>query len=98
MSNVVRPVRRKNAKAVLSKSAIRVAAAQTRLFARSEELSQAVKELSTRFDSIENALDTMGDAEVRTRLREQIRRSREAMSNAVLELSRQIATMVRLAV
>jgi hypothetical protein len=65
----------------------------TAVLALNEQLSHKVKELSGHFDSIENAIDTVVDTATRTRLRESTKLSRETLSAAVFELSRQIETL-----
>ena len=94
MNNVIKLSAQKNAEIVLSEPGTRIAAAVTSVLALNEQMSRKVKDLSKHFDSIENAIDTIDDTETRTRLRESINLSREAMSKAMLKLSRQIGTLV----
>jgi methyl-accepting chemotaxis protein len=94
MTNVIRLFSRKKVELVPPEPETSIVAAVTTVLALNEQLSQKVKELSGHFDSIENAIDRVDDTATRTRLRETTKLSREALSAAVSELTRQIATLV----
>jgi hypothetical protein len=61
---------------------------------RGAQLVHAAKDLSKQFDAIENAIDTIDDAETRTRLKQSTKLSRETLSKAMLKLSQQIRKVV----
>ena len=93
-NNVIRLFARKSAGIVLSEPEIRIATAVTTVLASRAQLHRRLKELSKHFDAIENAIDTIEHMETRTRLRESIKLSREAMSKAALQLTQQIGKLV----
>jgi hypothetical protein len=62
--------------------------------ASSAQLVHAANDLSKQFDAIENAIDTIDDAETRTRLKQSTKLSRETLSKAMLKLSQQIRKVV----
>jgi hypothetical protein len=57
-------------------------------------LIHLAKSLSRDFDAIESALDTIGDAETRTRLKQSIELSRDALLKAMLDLSQHTCKVV----
>jgi hypothetical protein len=57
-------------------------------------LVHAAKDLSRQFYAIENAIDTLDDAETRTRLKQSAKLSRDALLKAMLNLSQQIQKVV----
>jgi hypothetical protein len=94
MNNVVRLFDRENVEPVLSEPE-RIVTAATNVLAASAELDHAVKELSKRFDAIENAIASIGDdAETRSRLKQSTKLSREALLRAVLQLTQEIGKLV----
>jgi hypothetical protein len=61
--------------------------------ASSTQLAHTVKELSKHFDATENAIDAIDDTETRNRLKQSTKLSRETLTKAMLELSRQIGEL-----
>jgi ATP-dependent Clp protease ATP-binding subunit ClpA len=57
-------------------------------------LVHAAKDLSRQFDAIENAIDTIDDVEIRTRLKHSAKLSRATRLKAMLNLSNQIQKVV----
>jgi hypothetical protein len=92
MNNVVRLFRNK-VDGVPSKP-VGIATAVMNIFVANVDLARAFKELSERFDAIENAIASIDDAVTRSTLREPTRFSREALSTAVLQLTQQIGKLV----
>jgi chromosome segregation ATPase len=93
-NNVIRLFARKGAGIVLSEPETRIATAVTTVLASSAQLDHTLKELSKHFDTIENAIDSIDDAETRNRLKQSTNLSRETLSEAMLKLSRQIGKLV----
>jgi hypothetical protein len=57
-------------------------------------LIDIAKALSRQFDEVESAINTIGDAETRTRLKQSTKLSQDALLKAMLDLSQQIGKVV----
>jgi hypothetical protein len=90
MSNVVRLFAQMNAEIAVSEHETGFSIAATSIVASTQQLSRTIKELSTLFDAVENAIDTVEDVATRTRFKQSTRVSREALSESMLKLSRQL--------
>jgi hypothetical protein len=93
MNNVVRLFDRQNVETVLSEPE-RILTAVTNILAASTELDHAVKELSKRFDAIENAIASIDNVETRSRLKQSSRLSRETLFGATLQLTQVIGEFI----
>jgi hypothetical protein len=93
MNNVIQMFESTNAETVRSESDI--AAAKARFFAKREELRRTVREFSRQADSLEDVFGRIEDTETRVQLTEQMKRGRETISKAVLELSRNVEAIAR---
>ena len=94
MNNVVQLFAPKQAEIGCSEPKNRDLIAVEEVLTFAEQLGQAIKKLSLSFDTMENAIDRVDDMEARTRLRQPIKRSREALSNALLNLTYQMGKCV----
>jgi hypothetical protein len=94
MGNVIRLFARRNDEFAPSEPETCFSTASTSILASSAQLVHAAKDLSKQFDAIENAIDTIDDAETRTRLKQSTKLSRETLSKAMLKLSQQIRKVV----
>ncbi len=63
--------------------------------ASSADLARAINKLSTYFDAVDRIIDAIGDTEARNRHKQSMQLSRETLTNATLELSRQIRKLPR---
>jgi hypothetical protein len=68
--------------------------AVTNILAASAELDHAIKELSKRFDAIENAIASIDNVETRSRLKQSGRLSRETLFSATLQLTQVIGEFI----
>jgi hypothetical protein len=57
-------------------------------------LIDIAKALSRQYDAVECAINTIGDAETRTRLKQSTKLSQDALLNAMLDMSQQISKVV----
>jgi hypothetical protein len=97
MTNVVRLFATKNDETASLDPERSLDSTIERFLAASAELRLAVEELSNRFDAIEKAIDTIDDADTRTRLRQSIALSRETLLMATLKLSQEIEKLEKFA-
>jgi hypothetical protein len=72
----------------LSDPDIIVTFALTELLASHAELTLTIKALSGHLDALDHITDALSDSDTRARFKQEARRSRESLANAVLELSR----------
>ena len=68
--------------------------AATNILIANAELDRAVKELSTRFAAMENAVASIDDAETRIRLELAAKLTRHTLLSAILELNRVVGEFV----
>ena len=94
MDNVIRIFAQKNNEIALSEPATDISPAMTGILASTEHLGQTVKDILKHFDAIENAIDTIEDAEKRSRLKQSTKMSKETLLKAMLQLTRQIEKIV----
>jgi hypothetical protein len=66
------------------------------ILASSVQVGRTIKELSRHFDAVDRIIDAIGDTETRNRHEQSMKLSRETLTNATLELSRQIRKLPRL--
>jgi hypothetical protein len=72
----------------LSDPDIIVTFALTELLASHAELTLTIKALSGHLDALDHITDALSDSDTRARFKQEARRSRESLANAVLNLSR----------
>ena len=72
----------------LSDPDIIVTFALTELLASHAELTLTIKALSGHLDALDHITDALSDSDARARFKQEARRSRESLANAVLNLSR----------
>jgi hypothetical protein len=72
----------------LSDPDIIVTFALTELLASHAELTLTIKALSGHLDALDHITDALSDSDTRARFKQEARRSRESLANAVLDLSR----------
>ena len=94
MNNVIRLFAPAHAEMPSSESETRISTAVAEVLAVAEKLGPAIKTLSRNFNAMEASIDTVDDMEARTRHLQSIKRSREALSNALLNLIQQIGKLV----
>jgi hypothetical protein len=94
MANVIRLSTRRNGDITASEPETPVATAKTSMLESGARLIDIAKELSRQFDAVENAINTIGDAEARTRLKQSTKLSRDALLEALLDLSQRICEVV----
>jgi hypothetical protein len=94
MGNVIRLFARRNDEFAPSEPKTCFSTASTSILASSAQLVHVAEDLSKQFDAIKNAIDTIDDAETRTRLKQFTKLSQEALSKAMLNLSQQIQKVV----
>jgi sialic acid synthase SpsE len=71
-----------------------IAAAAKSALAVKVQLNSEIDNIYKHFDAVENLIETVEDKVVRTQLRETIKLRRQSLSDAFLELSRQIDILV----
>lgn len=94
MENVVPLFRRSNINGTRSEQGRCNLAAKTSMAASNDKLARATAELSRQFDAMETAFETVDEAETRTRLKQSIKQSREALMKTMLKLSQQIEAVL----
>jgi hypothetical protein len=62
--------------------------AVTDILASHADLTLAIKALSGHLDALDHITDALSDSDTRARLKQEVRRSRESLTNAMLDLSR----------
>ncbi len=75
-----------------------VPAAKASMLDSGARLVHIAKELSRQFDAVESAIDTIGDAKTRTRMKQSMKLSQDALLEAMLTLSHRICMVVNQAV
>jgi hypothetical protein len=96
MGNVIRLFARRSDELAPSEPETCFSTASTSILASSAQLAHAASDLSKQFDAIENAIDTIHDAETRARLKQSTKLSRETLSKAMLKLSQEISKSCQL--
>ena len=95
MSNVFQLVRQQKQDSALNPNAdLTISVAE--ILASSAHLGRSIKELSKHFDAVERNIEALRDMEVRNKYKQSIKLSREALTSATNELSRQIRKLPRL--
>ncbi len=97
MSNVIRLVARKHEKndpIALSEPGTGISTAVRSFLESTGQLGNVVKDLSVRFDAIENVIDKIPDPETRNRLKHSTELSRQTLLKAMLQLTQQIEKLV----
>jgi hypothetical protein len=89
MSNVVRLVPKQEKENPLNPNAD-LAVAVADILTTSADLGRALKELSSRFDAVDRAVDALGDKETGNNCKQVMTLSREGLIKAIFELSGQI--------
>ena len=94
MNNVIRLFARENAEIARFAPEAHSSTAVAEILASSARLGDISKALLKHFDAIEKAIETIDDTETRNRLKQSTKLKREALSNAMGELSQQIGKFV----
>jgi hypothetical protein len=94
MGDVIRLFARRDGDVPPSEPETSVSAATTSMLGSGARLIHLAKRLSRDFNAVENALDTIGDVQTRTLLKQSIELSRDALLKAILDLSQHIRKAV----
>jgi hypothetical protein len=87
MNNATQLYAETNAETGLSEHDSRIAAAVTDVLTSNAKLGRALREFSNRFDSVDTAIETIDNTEIRCRLKQSIQLGRASLSKVALELS-----------
>ncbi len=87
MNNAVRLFKQQKI-AGLSNPDTMVTFALTDILASHAELTLTIKALSGHLDALDHITDALSDSDTRARFKQEARRSRESLANAVLDLTR----------
>jgi hypothetical protein len=86
MSNVIQLSRQENAVGPLDPDTV-VTFAVNDILASHAELTRTIKALSEHLDALDYLTETLSNSDKRAWLKQQAKRSRDSLSNAVLDLS-----------
>lgn len=86
MSNVIQLFRQENAVGPLDAETV-VTFAVNDILASHPELTRIIKALSEHLDALDHFTDTLSNFDKRAWLKQQAKRSRDSLTNAVLDLS-----------